>query len=146
MGLSVASAELSQSDPDKSSSATNIPIKWVAKRDRHMQLINSNVYHNNISDRNPIIQPATIQTNNVEKATIEQSPQGGYNPANQASLSASTNAIQRVPKSVISGPKSERESRFCLSLREDFVIWYVLLTSLRNHRCAKHEIQRPNLI
>lgn len=81
-----------------------------------MQLINSNVYNNNVSDRSPITQSTTNQINGLEEVTVEQSLQGGYKPANQSSLSASVNAVQQGPQPGISGPKfesgSEKTSKF----------------------------------
>lgn len=134
MGLSVASAEMSQSDHDNSTLSTNLPIKWVTKRDRHMQLINSNVYNKNVSDRSPVTQPATTQIKDDDDMMVEQSLQGGYNSANQPSVSALTNAIQRVPESGVSGPKFEtgdqttknfRTSPSPFPLGVDLEIWYI---------------------
>lgn len=105
-GLSVISpAETSQSDHDNSSLSTNMPTKWVAKRDRHIQLINSSVYNNNVPDRSSATQPTTIQTNEVENSMVKQSLQSGSNFANQPSLSALTYAIQQVPHSGVNGLK-----------------------------------------
>ena len=107
MGLSSTTTETLQSDINNPSLPTNIPVKWVAKRDRHMQLINSNVYNNNVSDRSPMTQPTTNQINDLEDMMVEQSLQGGYKPANQSSLSALVNAVQQGPQPGVSGPKFE---------------------------------------
>lgn len=155
MGLSDRSAEVLQPDHDNPSVPTNMPIKWVAKRDRHMQLINSDVYNNNVSDRNPITQPTIIPTNDVEDTMVEQSLQGGFNSANQSSFSALTNAIQRVPQSRVIGPKLEagndKTQHFRMSgnrfpLRDDLRIKLVLLMLLRKTWCANHEDQCPELL
>ena len=128
LGLSVSSAEMPPSNHNNSSSSPNEPIKWVAKRDRHMQLINSNVYNNNVSDRSPVTPPTTTQIKDDDDRMVEQSLQGGYSSANHASLSASTNAIQQVPKSGISGAKPETSTneahKFRMS-RSDRRLWDV---------------------
>ena len=153
MGQSDTSAEAIQSDHINSNLPTNMPVKWVAKRDRHMQLINSNVYNNNVSDRNPVTQSTTIQTNDIEDAMVEPSLQGGYSSANQSNFSALTNAIQQVPQSGASGPKLEtgndKRQEFRMSgnrfhLREDLGIQCDLLAYLENFASQTTKINALN--
>lgn len=153
MGQSDISVEATQSDHKNSSLPANVPVKWVAKRDRHMQLINSNVYNNNVLDRNPVTQPTSVQTNEVEDATVASSLQGSYSSANQSSFSALTNAIQRVPQSGASGTKLEtgndKRQEFRMSgnrfpLREDHGIQCDLLAYLENFASQTTKINALN--
>lgn len=107
IGLSATTAETLQPDQNNPSLPTNMPVKWVAKRDRHMQLINSKVYNNNVSDRSPVTQSTTNQINDFEDMMVGQRLQGGSNSANHSNLPASINAVQQVPRSGIGGPKFE---------------------------------------
>lgn len=72
--------ESSQSGYENRSNTNRTPTTWVAKRDRHMQLINSSIFNKGTSEPVVASQPTrTTQRNSVGKTTVIQSPSAASN-------------------------------------------------------------------
>lgn len=102
----MTSAEASKSESDVSKISTNPSTSWVAKRDRHIQLINSSVYNNQGPERLLTTQPTKVHTNDTEQVGTKHSVHNAFNSAGHPCVSASTYTANQVSNSRVSGGRN----------------------------------------